>query len=72
MAEGARLESVCRSQAYRGFESLPLYKTKSLTIDYLIVKDFCFLFSLHVAYICSDSLIIVFSKMGRFGNIISL
>ena len=39
MVEGARLESVYTPKAYRGFESLPLCKRKSITT----VVDFLFL-----------------------------
>ena len=36
MAEGARLESVCTSKAYRGFESLPVRpRNRPLTLTYL-------------------------------------
>ena len=43
MVEGARLESVYRSKAYRGFESLPLRITTLKPNEY----DFILVFLLH-------------------------
>lgn len=59
MAERARLESVCTAKLYRGFESLSLridpsaqkkakVSQRSLLINRLQIKYFCFLLALAV------------------------
>ncbi len=62
MVEGARLESVYRSKAYRGFESLPLCNAKPLSTDFKVVKGF-FAIGPHLAHNRSKFLIIAFAKM---------
>lgn len=42
VVEEARLESVCAPKVYRGFESLPLRKIKTLTIKNQLVRFFYF------------------------------